>query len=112
MHVLCIRHRDGSEDDRATSWCRVHGVSTEISRRFRGEVSGEMTGDLDAVVIYDGMDNACDAGRHPFLNEVYRRIDAVQFHAEQTICGLRRWQTISDSHGRPGARTPEEQEAT
>jgi GMP synthase (glutamine-hydrolysing) len=203
MRVLCIRHGDGPEDDRVTSWCRLNGIDADTRRPFKGDAAGQMTPDLAEVVVHGGMYDADATEAHPFLREEYRLIDAalaagtpilgicqgaqmlaralgawtggpehgrhefgycevtpteagtdflpetlhmcqahyhsydlpegaehlarsalfeqqafrwgdaaygIQFHAENTIEGFRRWQAQPASAGQPGAQPPEEQE--
>lgn len=77
MRVLCIRHGDGPEDDRVTSWCRLNGVIADTRRPFRGEDAGRIGEDLAGVVVLGGMYSAFDTSRHPFLRDEYRLIEAA-----------------------------------
>jgi len=77
MRVLCIRHGDGPEDDRVTSWCRLNGATTDIRRPFLGEEPAGATDDLAGIVIYGGMYDADDTERHPFLRGEYRLIQTA-----------------------------------
>ena len=75
MRVLCVRHSDGAEDDRVTTWCRLNGLEPDQRRPFKGQDAGTVKGDVAAVVIYGGMYNAYDTELHPFLRDEYKLIE-------------------------------------
>ena len=70
--ILLVRHNTGPEDDRVTSFCRLHGLRADSRRAFAGEPLGGISDDLAGVVIYGGPYNAYDTRAHPFLNDEYR----------------------------------------
>lgn len=75
--VVLVRHGDGPADDRVVTWLARNGVTADIRRPYQGETLGEIGEDVAATVIYGGMYNAYDTGRHPFLNEEYKWIGAA-----------------------------------
>ncbi len=75
--VLLVRHEDGPDDDRVTSYLKTAGFAADIRRPFRGEPLGEVSEDIVGTVIYGGQYNAYDTGLHPFLTEEYRWIEAA-----------------------------------
>ena len=81
MRLLCIRHGDGPEDDRVSSWCRLNGVTADTRRPFKGDEVGEITADVAGVVVYGGMFDADATDRHPFLHDEYRLIEAALYKA-------------------------------
>lgn len=74
--VLSVRHGDEPLDDRATAWLRNAGYVVETRRPFKGETLGVPEDDLAATIIYGGLYNVYETGRHPFLREEYRWLDA------------------------------------
>ena len=77
MRLLCIRHSNGPEDDRVTSWCRLNGITADTRRPYLDDPLGEITPDLAGVVVYGGMYNADAIAEHPFLKDEYSMIDAA-----------------------------------
>ena len=75
--VLLVRHEDGPDDDRVTSYLKTAGIAADIRRPFRGEPLGEIAEDIVGTVIYGGRYNAYDTELHPFLAEEYRWIEAA-----------------------------------
>jgi len=69
--VLLIRHDDGPNDDRITTYCRHRGFVADIRRPFLGDSLGQVSEDLAAVVVYGGKYNAYDTDLHSFLNAEY-----------------------------------------
>ncbi|WP_121065573.1 glutamine amidotransferase-related protein [Chachezhania antarctica] len=69
--VLLVRHDDGPNDDRITTYCRHRGFIADIRRPFLNDSLGTLSEDLAAVVFYGGKYNAYDTDVHPFLNAEY-----------------------------------------
>lgn len=74
--VILVRHNDQPPDDRVHTFCVKHGLDPVIRSPFAGETIGELGEDIAGSVIYGGPYNAYDTGRHPFLKEEYRWIEA------------------------------------
>lgn len=87
MRLLCIRHGDGPEDDRVTSWCRLNGITADTRRPYMGDGLGEITPDLVGVVVFGGMYNADSEGENHFLKDEYAMIDAA-LASETPLLGI------------------------
>jgi len=74
MTVLALRHGDGPQDDRITSWCQLNKVPLDIRRPFKGDALPDLT-QISALVVYGGMYNADAIQEHPFLSTEYAAIE-------------------------------------
>lgn len=85
--VLLVRHGNEPADDRVTSWLSEAGFDIDVRKPFAGDRIAEPADDLAGTVLYGGMYNAYDTGKHPFLNEEYRWIEAC-LQADLPMLGI------------------------
>lgn len=106
--VLLVRHGDEPPDDRFQTWCETAGYRIETRKPFKGEPLGAPRDDLAATVIYGGRFNVYETGRHPFLLEEYRWIDACLTAGIPMLGICQGCQQIAHHLGaRAGPRAPE-----
>ncbi len=74
--VLVINHHDEPADDRVSTFLSYSGFTIDRRKPFAGDTLGEPDGTLAGTVIMGGGQFADETGKHPFLNEEYRWIDA------------------------------------
>jgi hypothetical protein len=92
-NVVLIRHGDDPADDRVVSYFRGGNIEPEIRRPFKGDALGDADGSVAASLVY---------GATTF---------GLQFHAEVTRTGFRRWQSRDWAcFGKPGAQNRDEQD--
>jgi GMP synthase (glutamine-hydrolysing) len=75
MKVVLIRHNDDPEDDRVAQFFRLHGITPEVKRPFKGEALGDAGDDVLASVVFGGPFSVYDEDRQPFLNSENRWIE-------------------------------------
>jgi GMP synthase (glutamine-hydrolysing) len=78
--VVLIRHDDGPEDDRITSWLAAHNIASEVLRPFKGDEVPEGQDSVLASVLYGGPFNVFEEDQHPFLHNENRWIEQCIAH--------------------------------
>ncbi|MEX0302050.1 MAG: glutamine amidotransferase [Leisingera sp.] len=74
--VQLVRHGDEPADDRVVSWLTAAGYEIDSRKPFAGDLLGDPGDYLAGTVIYGGLYNVYETGKHPFLREEYRWIEA------------------------------------
>lgn len=106
--VVLIRHDDGPEDDRITTWLDRHNVPSVVVRPYLGEDLPSQPDEVLASVLYGGPFNVFETDEHAFLNAEHRWIEQCMQGAIPLLGICQGAQSIAHVLGAPvGPQAPE-----